>query len=219
MITYGTELGSLGKQEPENRADMPWGTKHPAQEMIRTLTKLRTEHPVLKDGIGSVEQWEKDVLVYTQHLGSESSTLIINQKETPIPSPNSFTICFDITKKNGFSPCSSPEIEPQSIRLGIRDASPQTKRYIRTEIVVSSCAPENNLRIVGSSLEVGGWNPNNGIHLVYRGNNICQTSLLLPEDAVIRFKIVDVQEKKIQWGQGPDQILWNTESLQLTWTP
>ena len=66
---------------------------------------------------------------------------------------------------------------------------------------------------------MGGWNPNNGIHLAYRGNNICQTSLLLPEDAVIRFKVVDVQEKKIQWGQGPDQILWNTESLQLTWTP
>ena len=92
------------------------------------------------------------------------------------------------------------------------------KKKIRTNIRIASCTPQQDLRLVGSDPIFGGWNPQKGLRLRER-DGACFASILVDQHAVLRFKVVEVQEKKIQWGQGPDNILWNTDHIDISWTP
>jgi len=218
MITYGTELGAQGAHEPENRVDMPWGTKHPAQEMLSTLTKLRRENPVLETGEGLVEHLDEDSVVYTQFLEGTSASLAINRSDMPVQYSHPVDTCYTVDQEGVFSACSSETIAPHSTMLWLDKRARPKKKNIRTDIHVSSCTPDQDLRLVGSVPAFGGWNPHKGLRLMER-DGICFASILIDQHAVLRFKVVEIQEKKIQWGQGPDNILWNTDQIDISWTP
>jgi hypothetical protein len=157
-------------------------------------------------------------MVYSQFLDSSSSSLAINRSDTALAYPHPQKTCFSLERNQVFTPCNSRDIPPHSVRLWIdkREIPPNTK--IRSEISVSSCTPDQDLRIVGSTSQIGGWNPQKGLRLMER-NGVCTASLLLNRYAVLRFKVVEVQEKKIQWGKGSDLILWNNDTMNITWTP
>ena len=89
-------------------------------------------------------------------------------------------------------------------------------RKTRRDIHVTPCSEEQDLRIVGSSKEIGGWNPQKGLRLIPRQNQ-CSVSILLEEYSVLRFKVVEAKGNEIQWGQGADQILWKQEDLSVPW--
>ena len=218
MITYGSELGLKGAKEPENRADMPWGKKHPAQELITTLTALRKNNPVLESGTGFVEHFDQDSLVYTQFLNGSSASLAINRSNTPMTYPHTLEQCYFVDQQGVFSLCSSDMIEPNSTRLWLDTRTPKEKKSIRSEITVSPCSPQQDIRIVGSTPNFGGWNPHKGLRLIER-NGTCYASILVDQYAALRFKVVEVQEKKIQWEKGPDHILWNNDHIDISWTP
>ena len=218
MITYGTELGAQGAHEPENRVDMPWDTQHPAQEMISTLTKLRKENPVLEAGEGLVEHLDEHSVVYTQFLEGTSASLAINRSNIPVQYSHPVDTCYAVDKDGVFSSCSSQTIAPHSTMLWLDKRARPKKKNIRTDIHVSSCTPDQDLRLVGSVPAFGGWNPHKGLRLMER-DGICFASILIDQHAVLRFKVVEIQEKKVQWGQGPDNILWNTDQIDISWTP
>lgn len=218
MITYGTELGLKGAKEPENRADMPWNATHPAQELITTLTTLRKNNPVLESGKGFVEHFDQDSLVYTQFLNGASASLAINRSNTPMTYPHPLNQCYFVNRQGIFSLCSSNIIEPNSTRLWLDTRTPKEKKSIRSEITVSPCSPQQDIRVVGSTPNLGGWNPHKGLRLVER-NGTCHASILVDQYAALRFKVVEVQEKKIQWEKGPDHILWNNDHIDISWTP
>ena len=218
MITYGTELGAQGAKEPENRVDMLWNATHPAQELITTLTKLRKDNPVLESGKGLVEHLDEHSMVYTQFLEGTSASLAINRGNTLFSYPHPTETCYAVDQNGIFSSCTSETIEPHSTVLWLDKKSMPQEKKIRTNIQVSSCTPQQDLRLVGSDPIFGGWNPQKGLRLREKEGN-CFASILVDQHAVLRFKVVEVQEKKIQWGQGPDNILWNTDHIDISWTP
>lgn len=218
MITYGTELGVQGAKEPDNRADMPWNATHPAQELITTLTTLRKNNPVLESGIGFVEHFDKDSLVYTQFLDGSSASLAINRSEEPMIYPHPITQCYTVHKEGVFSLCTSETIAPHSTTLWLDTRMPADPKNIRTDITVSPCTAQQDIRIVGSVPKFGGWDPQKGLRLIERSGS-CHASILVDQYATLRFKVVELTENKIQWEQGPDHILWNNDHLDISWTP
>ena len=50
MISYGTEFGLLGDKEPQNRKPIDWEEEPILAPLIRDLTQLRKDHPVLETG-------------------------------------------------------------------------------------------------------------------------------------------------------------------------
>ena len=215
MVTYGTELKLKGEHEPENRADMPWDSiDDPRTEMIARMTQLRRQHPVLEHGLGLVESLAKDHMVYTQFLDGEAATLVINRGEEAIEFPHSPTECFMVTDR--FQPCSGSAIPKKSARLWIEKRITPQRTKKRKDIIVSPCRSDQDLRLVGSSSELGGWNPDKGLQLI-ESNGTCRATLLLDQYSVLRFKVVEYKDNEVKWEKGSDHILWNQPLLQIPW--
>ncbi len=211
MLTYGTELGLKGDHEPFNRADMPWGTQSAASDMIKTLVSLRKENPVMEKGLGFVDRLDDSSLIYTQYLDGNSVTIAINRGEKELSYPHSLSNCFEATDQ--FSPCTSKKIAPNSTRLWIaKKKQPKPKK--RTVTFDIYPCKDQDLRVVGSALELGGWDPKEGLRLKeIKGR--CQAKLRLEKNAILRFKIVEVIGNEVKWKEGPDQILWKKRKFSL----
>ena len=215
MVTYGSELQLKGEHEPENRADMPWDRLgDPRAEMIRVMTDLRRQNPVLERGMGIVESLDEHHMVYTQFLNGSSATLVINRGKEPIKQPHPTDRCFTVSDR--FESCTDSIIPAHSVRLWIEDRTQPPQRKERSDIVVSPCRPDQDLRLVGSSSELGGWNPHKGLKLK-EDKGQCKATLLLDQHSVLRFKVVEYTDNEIQWEQGSDHILWNQTNLSIPW--
>ena len=216
MITYGTEVGLQGMHEPENRIDMRWNVVHPLQSMIQELTALRKAHPVLERGSGFVEYLDQNIMIYTQFLDGESASLAINRSDSDFSHSHPLGNCRQVT--TSFSTCTTPTIPANSVRMWLDKREYLPSKKIRSEIHVSPCSPAQDLRLVGSAPILGGWNPHKGLSLVER-DGVCHASLLIEEQAVLRFKVVKIENNAVTWGQGPDHILWNKANLSIAWKP
>ncbi|MEC7984678.1 MAG: carbohydrate-binding module family 20 domain-containing protein, partial [Myxococcota bacterium] len=209
MLTYGTEHGLKGDKEPLNRADMPWGVEGRLSDMITKLVTLRRENPVLERGVGFVDRLDENVFIYTQYLDGAAATVAINRGKKPIAFSHSLSNCFEAT--DTFQPCQGKKIRPHSTRMWLwkkKQPSPQ-KRTVTFDVYPCK---DQDLRIVGSAMELGGWNPHKGLRLK-ESKGRCQAKLNLEKNAILRFKIVEVTEKEVKWKEGPDQILWKKRTF------
>jgi glycosidase len=209
MITYGTEGWLSGEHEPENRKDMPWN-QLVLTDSLKRLIQLRKQYPVLSTGNGRIIEYDENWLVYQQQDDHHLSFYIHNATKRP----KKFTPPDWITKdplvqigaSNGLTQLTSMKIAPNSSALFIyQDIAPDHEQ-VTLRIRVKSKSKQN-LYLVGSSPEVGGWDPNIGVPLQKKGKHWVG-DVTMAKGSVISCKIVTKDGENFIWEEGNNHILW-----------
>ena len=81
-IYYGDEIGMEGGKDPDCRRTFPWDElaarkAQPIYKFIRSLTRMRLENPVLRDGKVEIES-DGDGFTVTRTLGRQKMSLAVN---------------------------------------------------------------------------------------------------------------------------------------------
>ncbi|MFP5245576.1 MAG: alpha-amylase family glycosyl hydrolase [Thermoanaerobaculia bacterium] len=106
MIYYGEEVGRPGGDWPDNRSDMPWGSRaiapgagKPRDEALRDdyekLIAIRKAHPALSRGVHTAISTQGDLLVFSQKHENDEVIIAVNRgvadAETSVPVPTQWT--------------------------------------------------------------------------------------------------------------------------------
>lgn len=107
MIYYGEEVGRPGGDWPDNRSDMPWGSRAIApgagkerDETLRAdyvkLISIRKAHPALSRGTHTTLSTNGDLLVFSQKLADQDEVIVAVNRgseaaEAVIPVPAGWT--------------------------------------------------------------------------------------------------------------------------------
>jgi alpha-amylase len=96
MIYYGEEVGRRGGDWPDNRSDMPWGSRNilpgagqPRDETLRTdykrLIAIRRSHPALSRGTHTALSTEGDLYVFLRRdpASRDSVVVAVNRGSAP----------------------------------------------------------------------------------------------------------------------------------------
>jgi glycosidase len=111
MIYYGEEVGRPGGDWPDNRSDMPWGSRDIApgagkprdeslREDYRKLIAIRKAHPALSRGVHSAVSTQGDLLVFSQKHEDDEVLVAVNRgaeaAALDIPLPAGWTSARDV---------------------------------------------------------------------------------------------------------------------------
>lgn len=217
MITYGFEAELKGEHEPMNRASIDWNEPFPLKQTIRKYRDLRAKFPVLEKGEGEVIEADKNRLVYRQSLKNQHSYVAVNQTDKPmlIPLPKRAKKLASVSTSAEEAPLAV--VPPKSTKLIIVKHKCSPKSTFHTVKFQLSSTIEDEIRIVGSATEVGGWDPNKGISLKKQCSECPRTAeITVPKNAVIAWKLVYIKEGKTEWEQQENRILWNQSTVNIT---
>ena len=107
MIYYGEEVGRPGGDWPDNRSDMPWGSRDvlpgkgkPRDEALRDdykkLLAIRAAHPALSRGTHTALSTTGDLLVYSMTLENDEVIVAINRgaesANLSVPAPERWAV-------------------------------------------------------------------------------------------------------------------------------
>ena len=225
MISYGTEHWSTGSTEPGNRQSMQWDSIDDGHvQYISTLSALRKDFPVLKNGLPNILHASQDQLVLMQHQGTERSILAINRSSTPLTMPDSGceTVTGGFTLHGNGSGSKLPSLssvhstpplpttlsEQTSTIITCTAESSQSWSHSKVHtLMINIEGTENKApRLVGSLPELGGWNPQNGVQTIWNGEHWTAT-ITLPSYKVSAFKLVYASDNGFEWEDGSNRFL------------
>ena len=212
MLTYGTEGWLNGDHEPENRKDMPWESLT-EEEMIKTLSSLRKQHPVLRDGTGQILEYSADRLVYQQFHNNEVAVYIHNWSNTeyiPQIPPYIGQIDERWLLTDQLRRTTDNRVPSGASMLLIAAAKiPESKPVTLTVSVLGDASEP--LLLVGNLPEVGGWKPEQGAVFSHDGTH-WTTNVTIPQGSVLSCKLVRKTESSYQWEDGENHILWGDKN-------
>ena len=232
-LTYGTEAGLTGTHEPENRADMRFGSGYPLAARISQLLGLRKSHPALVHGASRILEVGKDHLSYLRIAPDEAALIAVNHgggwralelpKDAPkiasaVDALSGDEVALDALKvwpntvrvfllkpeqKDGFSAWAKEAAAEQAGKGPTRE--------------VDFTAPGETAELVGSGQPFGDWNPANGRALADG-----HLRMKLPVGAVYEYKLLRNSGGKPQWEDGTNRFLFVTPggaplSIALAW--
>lgn len=111
MIYYGEEVGRPGGDWPDNRSDMPWGSRDiapgagkPRDEALRDdyrrLIAIRKAHPALSRGVHTAVATAGDLLVFSQKHEEDEVLVAVNRgteaAELSVKLPAGWTTAADV---------------------------------------------------------------------------------------------------------------------------
>jgi glycosidase len=96
MVYYGEEVGRPGGDWPDNRSDMPWGSRDilpgagkPRDEALREdyrkLIEIRRNHPALSRGVHTAVSTAGDLLVFLQKHEDDEVLVAVNRGAEAAP--------------------------------------------------------------------------------------------------------------------------------------
>ena len=216
MITYGFEAEMKGQHEPMNRGSIDWEKPFPLAKTIRDYRDLRAKFPVLEKGLGEVIQADKKQFVYRQSLKKQHAYVAVNQSEKAmvVSLPKRAKELAVVSTSQEETPLAV--VPPKSTKLIIVKHKCSPKSTFHTVKFQLSSKIEDEIRIVGSATEIGGWDPSNGVTL----QKECPTcprkaEVVVPKSAVIAWKLVYIKEGSVEWEQQENRILWNQKNVDI----
>ncbi|MBM76091.1 MAG: hypothetical protein CMK59_11875 [Proteobacteria bacterium] len=212
MLTYGTEFGLSGAEEPENRESIDWKESPKWLPLISDLSALRSKHPVLKQGAPQIVHVDDQVLLYAQRHGSKFALVGINhsQKTYSVPFSNpdaSYRIRDQRLQKNA-----PLNLEPEDISVWIWNEAPISAPKLKNYTIKVHSKSEHPLFLIGSSSVIGGWNPQHALPF-NQTNEGWELELELPSDATLLWKTLQKNGTELIWEQGDNHILWSDPIL------
>ena len=220
-LTYGTEVGLEGIEEPHNRADMRFETGHPIADEIRGLTTLRRANPALAGGDARLLALDDDFLAYARVVAQQVVVILINrgtvavQWELPAELAHA-TAVEDLLAGTPVAggvlaaPSRSTRLFALSGSFGdlVSAAAAPTKRAVHVEL--RGVAPEarGELRLVGNGPALGNWNPTAGPGPMTPTADGFALDLTYRVGEVMEFKAVRLRpDGNIDWQAGENRYL------------
>jgi alpha-amylase len=102
MVYYGEEVARRGGEWPDNRSDMPWGTRpirpgagQPRDEALRAdyrrLIAIRRAHPALSRGTHTAVSTDGDLYVFTRQDSGSRDAVVVAINRGAVPATARFT--------------------------------------------------------------------------------------------------------------------------------
>ena len=212
MLTYGTEFGLTGAEEPANRASINWSDDPKWLPLISDLSELRSKHPILKEGAAQIIHLEEEVLLYGQRLGSSLAIVGINHSDKSFQIPHqSPDVSYHIENKR-LKNNAPLTLEPEGISVWIWNQAPIPEPSLQTYTVQVKSSDETPLFLIGSSSVIGGWDPNKAIPFNQTSKE-WTLELELPSDAVLLWKTITKDNDTFIWEQGDNHLIWSEPTV------
>ena len=222
-LTYGTEAGLEGGEEPHNRGDMRFGAPEAAglAARLRSLLALRAAHPALRQGATRSLAYADGVLAVLRALPDEAFLLLVNSapgaREFSLPEGLGAGRAWDAL---GGGPCPGTlrlpaggvglvRLEPATPGAFAVHAAPPAARAVDIQVRGCSLRGGEELLVVGSPPELGGWRPAGGLGpLLARGADL-EGRVSLPASQVYAYKlVVRGQDGRERWQEGENRFLF-----------
>jgi len=216
-LTYGTEAGLAGAEEPANRADMAFGAGHPLEEHVRRLLTLRRSHPSLHSGETRLLELEGNLLVYERSVAEEAVVVAVNRGDRPVqwapPRPRTAAPMRDLLTG---APIGGPSLTVPARGTAVvslhggRSPTPEAaeRRTVRVQIAGAPTAAGDELFVVGNGPRLGNWDPAGaaGPAQPVDGRQTVEIAGLVGE--VLEFKaIVRHADGTVTWQPGENRYL------------
>jgi hypothetical protein len=217
-ITYGTEAGLDGAEEPHNRADMPWDAEHGQRDLLAQLQKLRSLGPsssrdrmlyLSQESMLLLREGQDSSLLLLVHLGSEE--LVMDwPSEISIPVKHSAVFQGGTFQEAPSTTPTSIQAGPRSISRWYMEGAQTTTRSEKTavlefEVVDPLLCTDSRVFILGAGPELGNWDPDQGLELSQTEEGAWIGQLDLPIDSIFAWHpVVRHGEGQTQWADGPD---------------
>jgi len=218
-LTYGTEAGLSGGEEPDNRADMCFD-RDVLSDVIRGAMAERSAHPSLRGGAQRVVALGSAHVALARVAGTEAAVVGVNTGAEPVslslPSTLDGGRLVRRLTVEGAAPLSidAPatdvlDLPPHSVRSWVFEGAyggwQAEGGTVAVEITATGTQPEGELRLVGANPELGGWDPARGLPLVH-GERGWTGALSLPAGAVLEGKLVEIDpDGGVQWSAAANQ--------------
>ncbi len=221
-ITWGTEIGLDGVEEPENRAPMRFDYEHPMREKLARALAVRKSHPRLLDADSVFERVEDDAMVLIR-LSTNPVVLAVNRGEEPLE-----VRAFDAPVETGRSLLNGEvfdgdiKVPPRSVRLvelqpSCTESMQRHLQQIANEhgttlqpgsprkIVLRLSGPPNEegrIVLAGAGEALGHWD-------VERAPGFEEDVAVveLPSGLVAEYKLARRTETETRWEEGPNRYL------------
>ena len=206
-ITWGTESGAIGVQEPDNRADMRF-EPHPVGAALKRWVSLRRQTRALTHGKDVVMAMDDRLLVVGRTTASESVVVAVNMGSAVVPLELPDGDWRELGKDSGEG---APTARPGVTAWHAASALTTPNGEARITFVVDG-APDGELRIVGSGPELGNWDPHSAPS--------ADKPVRLPQGAVFAFKPVVLKNGDVHWPQRSDAYLLvgADQQVAVSWT-
>jgi glycosidase len=236
-ITWGIEAGLEGAGEPENRADMVFGSGHPLEEDIRTLLDFRRRHPALMEGVTMAPETATGRMEYQRSAGGEHATVSYYAAPTQgvieLPSADGEALVVG-EEIEVFT--LDPEIERRTVTLGqdtlvvivtTTSTVPQSSTSaepvpLRVEATGVSLGDGDDLVLTGSGRALGNWNPAEPAGVFVREGDLLVLELEQPAHTVLEVKlVVRHPDGAVDWQDGENRYLGvagESSSQRLSWS-
>ena len=217
-ITWGTEAGLDGADEPENREDFPWAAARPWETQIAHGLALRAKHPALRSTDREVLALGADHLAFLQRAGG-ASVLAINKGATPWTLPLPPGVWRDPVRGAELGLSLEVPAGGTARALGTTSAERLPTRSTDLEFLLAA-APAGTVLLVGAGSELGNWDPAGGIVAVAGGSRL-RAEAALPVGHVLEYKfVVRLPDGTIEWEDRPNRYLLvgpTPSSISVTW--
>jgi glycosidase len=211
MITYGTERGLSGADEPANRADMNF-ERHPTFKVLRTLIRRRQQRPALARGSTDIIDWSAGHIALLRHHRGDTQLVLSWRGAAPKLVdilPTGFVAAGAATGPRGTAVF---PVEVSTERFAVWRTA---HRALRKVVVTSS---EIDLVITGSGQELHHWRAAQAAPIGREGLTIS-----VPGGLVLAYKLARQADGQTTYEKGANRILSTLpagdRSIDLTWRP
>ena len=219
-ITYGTEVGLAGSDEPTNRGPMRF-VRHPLRQRIAHLAKLRAAHSALHSGATRILEIGDEHLVILRYAGAEGVVIVLNHgsEKVDLVLPEGMVV--------GKVLDGQPTVQKSRISVGAQASAlievggaylEQLDRS-RVKVVVEVKGlpdPAGTYKLVGLGPDLGHWRPELGIP-VRSGRAVLAAS----PGRVVEFKVVqENKEGRALWEPRDNRYLHvkaNSQTVAVQW--
>jgi len=222
-LTYGTEVGLEGAEEPDNRADMRFA-EHALGEHIHRLTALRRANPALQSGATRLLTLDDEVLAVARVSAPEVVAVVINRGDLAV----SWTVPDDVAPtslvtnlETGLQQTSPTVLVPprttRVLRWRIRElaqSGPQ-ERPIAITVRGAPLHSGDELVLVGNGPALANWTPADGLGPLLPVDGGHELSLSWRVGEVLEFKAaIRRADGSVTWQDGENHYLFVTRGAE-----
>jgi glycosidase len=217
-LTYGTEAGLTGAEEPDNRADMRFDTDHALAGHIHRLTTLRRAHPALHSGATRLLTLDGELLAVARIAEPEVVAVLLNRGEGAMEwtIPGEVAPVSLVTNlETGLQQASTAVlVPPRSTRLlrwrGAHLDGPQPQeRDLLLTVRGAPVDPGDELVLVGNGPALANWTPAEGLGPLQPADDGHALTLSWRTGEVLEFKAAIRRiDGSVDWQPGENHYLF-----------
>lgn len=216
-LYYGTEVPLYGSEEPHNRGDMQF-TNLAYFEQIQKGLARRAQYPVFAYGETSIVSFDKDHMAIAREYG-QAQAIIVYARQGASSASYRLPLGAWQSLPSNETVSGLQALTPGLVQFYVRDQAPQ--RIIDTRgrdisFKLSKGEASSELIVVGSTPELGMWNPSKGLKV----KNDSKMTLSLANQSVILYKIVRQKaDGTYEWRDGDNLSLYvdGAKEIEVSW--